>query len=167
MTCRAAITDKNVKYDKCFNNLNYNNRNNINTLSRAYHFYKTRCGQTDRPTDRQTDIATYRAAIAAKKSWTWSKVLSKKYWFCNKIFCMLELLYALFQLTTFVYTIFIESICMHYSKCQLLHALLQFKTTFVCTVTTESAFCSNIAIDNLSYTIIIIDFCMYYCNWQI
>ena len=28
---------------------------------------ETRCSQTDRPTNRPTDIATYRAAIAAKK----------------------------------------------------------------------------------------------------
>ena len=74
---------------------------------------------------------------------------------------MLGLLYALFHLTISVCTIVIDSFCMHYCKCQLLHALLQFKTT-----TTENAFCSNIVIDNLSYTIIIIDFCMYYCNRQ-
>ena len=60
---------------KCSNNLNYNNKNNINTQLRALHFYKTRCGPTDRPTtdrqtDRPTDIATYRAAIAAKNNQT-------------------------------------------------------------------------------------------------
>ena len=39
---------------ECSNNLNYNNRNNINTLTAAKHFYKTRCGPTDRQTDRPT-----------------------------------------------------------------------------------------------------------------
>ena len=38
-----------------------NSKNNY-ALIIAYNFHKTRCGQTDRP----TDIVTYRAAIAAK-----------------------------------------------------------------------------------------------------
>ena len=49
------------------NNLSYNNVNKIcNTLPTAQHFYKTRCWQTD----RQKDIATYRAAMAAKNMTT-------------------------------------------------------------------------------------------------
>ena len=36
-------------------NVNYNNRNNINTLKTAKHFFKTYFGPTDRPTNRQTD----------------------------------------------------------------------------------------------------------------
>ena len=51
-------------------NLSYNKSSNIYTLTTASDFYKTRWAQTDRPTDRltdqQTDIVTYRAAIAAK-----------------------------------------------------------------------------------------------------
>ena len=38
------------------------------TLPTAYHCYKTCCVQTDKLTDQQTDIATYRAAIAAQKT---------------------------------------------------------------------------------------------------
>ena len=38
--------------------INYNNSDNIYTLTTAEHFQKTRWGPTDRP--------TYRAAIAAK-----------------------------------------------------------------------------------------------------
>ena len=52
---------------ECSYNLSYNNSSNIYTLTTASHFYKTRLGQTDRQTNRQTDIVTYRAAIAAKK----------------------------------------------------------------------------------------------------
>ena len=51
---------------ECSYNLSYNNSSNIYTLTTASHFYKTRWGQTDRQTDQQTDIVTYRAAIAAK-----------------------------------------------------------------------------------------------------
>ena len=42
--------------------INYNNSNNNDALITALRFHKTGCEQTDRP----TDIATYRAAIAAK-----------------------------------------------------------------------------------------------------
>ena len=57
------------------NKLSYNNSDNKCTLPIAQHCYKTRCGQTDRPTadrptaqlkDRHTDSATHRAAIAVK-----------------------------------------------------------------------------------------------------
>ena len=72
---------------------------------------------------------------------------------------MIGFSYALFKLATFVCTIVIDDICMQYCKCQLLHVILQLKTTFVCTTTTENTFWSNIAADNLSYTI---DFCMYH-----
>ena len=51
---------------ECSNNVNYNNRNNINTLTAAKHFYKTRCGCTDRQTDRHCNL--YRAAIAARNA---------------------------------------------------------------------------------------------------
>ena len=47
---------------KCSDIINYKNSKNNYALIIAYNFHKTRCGQTDRP----TDIATYRAAIAAK-----------------------------------------------------------------------------------------------------
>ena len=65
---------------ECSNIINYNNGNNNRTLTTSYHFHRTRCGQTDqqhytdiklvakRLTDRLTDIATYRAAIAAKNT---------------------------------------------------------------------------------------------------
>ena len=46
------------------NNINYNNSNNIYTLTKAKEFHKTRSGLTH----QQTDIATYRAAITAKKN---------------------------------------------------------------------------------------------------
>ena len=36
-------------------------------------------GQTDRPTNRPTDIATYRAAIAAKNSWMKSNLEDNKF----------------------------------------------------------------------------------------
>ena len=58
---------------RCGNNLNFNNSNNIDTLLTVYHFYKTRCG----PTNRQTDIATYRAAIAAKNA-NWHLIIMCK-----------------------------------------------------------------------------------------
>ena len=62
VTYRAAIAAKmqNLTTDWS-NNLSYNNTNNIYTLLTAKLFYKTRCWQTD----RQTEIVTYRAAIAA------------------------------------------------------------------------------------------------------
>ena len=47
---------------KCSDVINYKNNKNNYALIIAYNFHKTRCGQTDTP----TDIATYRAAIAAK-----------------------------------------------------------------------------------------------------
>ena len=47
---------------KCSDIINYKNSKNNYALIIAYNFHKTRCGQTDRP----TDIVTYRAAIAAK-----------------------------------------------------------------------------------------------------
>ena len=46
---------------ECSYNLSYNNSSNIYTLTTASHFYKTRWGQTD--------IVTYRAAIAAKNAY--------------------------------------------------------------------------------------------------
>ena len=52
----------------CSKTMNYNNSNNIYTLTTAQIFDKSCCGQADGPTDRQTDIATCRAAIAAKKN---------------------------------------------------------------------------------------------------
>ena len=45
---------------KCSNTINYNNSNNICTLTTVQHSMKL-------VEDRPTDIATYRAAIAAKK----------------------------------------------------------------------------------------------------
>ena len=65
-TNRATIAAKNMTTE-CSDIINYNNSNNIYTLTTAQHFHKTRCGPTDQQTDRQTDVATYRAAIAAKK----------------------------------------------------------------------------------------------------
>ena len=63
VTCRAAIAVRNAKYDnKMFWCHKLQNSKNNYALIIAYNFHKTRCGQTDRP----TDIATYRAAIAAK-----------------------------------------------------------------------------------------------------
>ena len=49
---------------ECSNSIVYNNSDNNCTLTTALHFHKTRCGQTDRP----TDIAIYRAAIAAENA---------------------------------------------------------------------------------------------------
>ena len=49
---------------ECSDIINYNNSNNNYVPITAYQFHKTRCGQTDRP----TDIASYRAAIAAKNA---------------------------------------------------------------------------------------------------
>ena len=47
---------------KCSDVINYKKSKNNYALIIAYNFHKTRCGQTDRP----TDIATYRAAITAR-----------------------------------------------------------------------------------------------------
>ena len=49
------------------NNLSYKNSNNICTPPTAYHFCKTLCEQTERATDQQTNVVTYRATIAVKK----------------------------------------------------------------------------------------------------
>ena len=64
MTCRrGTIAAKSEnKRTECSDIINYNNSNNNYALITAKHFHKTRCRQTDRP----TDIATYRAAIAPK-----------------------------------------------------------------------------------------------------
>ena len=47
---------------ECSNVINYNNSNNIYTLTIAWHFHKIGCEQTY----RQTDILNYRTAIPAK-----------------------------------------------------------------------------------------------------
>ena len=46
--------------------INYDNSNIIYTLKNYNISLKTCYGQIDSPTDQQTDIATYKAAIAAK-----------------------------------------------------------------------------------------------------
>ena len=53
--------------------IRYNNKYNNNALTRPERSYKTRCPQTD----RQTDIVTYRAAIAAKNV-LWSNNIVEK-----------------------------------------------------------------------------------------
>ena len=54
---------------KCSIHLKYNNSNSIDAITTVTLINKTRCGQTD----RQTDIVTDRAAIAAKKTKPYAK----------------------------------------------------------------------------------------------
>ena len=78
---------------------------------------------------------------------------------------------ALLQLTTFACPISIQNFGMHHCHSQLLYAnclcTTTIQDTFCMYCYNWKCFCSNIAIDNFSYTIMIIDFCMHYCNWQI
>ena len=97
----------------------------------------------------------------------------------------LQLLQLLCQLLIYIGTIAINYFCMPYFNSQLLYASLLF-TAFVCAIVNSKLFkhyynsrhllyvliqlkmlLSNIATDNFSYTIMIIDFFMHYCNWQI
>ena len=99
--------------------------------------------------------------------------------------CSCQLLYAPLQWTTFVCPILIDNFCRHHCYWQLLYALLLL-VIFVCTISIQNnfcmyyinwkRFCSNITIDNLSYTIINIYFlcviatdncCMLYSNFGI
>ena len=102
-------------------------------------------------------------------NWKTSSTSTEKNHGPDQKFCKRNIDFAIEYLydRAFVCTIVIDSFCMQYCKCQLFQALLEFKTTVVCTAVIENALWSNIAIDILSCTIIVIDFCMYYCNWQI
>ena len=120
------------------------------------------------------DITTLGFTVANYKLYamvafaTFSSAMTSAYlcWhYCNYL-----LLYPLLQLTTDVFPISIHIFCLHHCYWQLLYALWKFFIHYynsrqLLYVLLQLKMLFNIiAIDNFSYTIMIIDFCMQYCN---